>query len=226
VRCRVTEHPYREVLGPYVLGELSTQEVRELERHLSECFECQRELDDVRWAHQQLREMTAVSPPPELKGRVLSSKGPTHTAGSQRRWKAWIPAAALALAVLLGGVLFLGISGGSEEVTPLASTDLAPGAVGEILLAEAGDENVRVELQVQGLPKLGKEEYYELWFVEGDEHMSGGTFRAKPEGRTIIDLTAPANIRSYPAVGITRESDDGDPRPSGEQVLGGNLQSS
>ena len=181
----------------------------------------------MRWAHQQLREMTAVSPPPELKGRVLSSTGPTHASGSQRRWKTWIPAAALVLAALLGGVLFLAISGGSGEVTPLASTDLAPGAAGEILLAEAGEENVRVELQVQGLPELGEEEYYELRFAEDDDgHMSGGTFRAKPEGRTIIDLTAPANIRSYPEVGITRESDDGDPRPSGEKVLGGNLQSS
>ena len=222
----MTEHPYRELLGPYVLGELSTQEVRELERHLPECFECQGELDDVRWAHQQLREMTAVSPPPELKGRVLSSTRPTHASGSQRRWKTWIPAAALTLAAFLGGVLFLAISGGSGEVTPLASTDLAPGAAGEILLAEAGEENVRVELQVQGLPELEEEEYYELWFAEDDEHMSGGTFRAKPEGRTVIDLTAPANIRSYPVVGITRESDDGDPRPSGDKVLGGNLQSS
>jgi hypothetical protein len=209
-----------------VLGELSTQEVRELERHLPECLDCQGELDDVRWAHQQLQEMTAVSPPPELKGRVLSSKGPTQASGSQRRWKTSIPATALALAAFLGGVLFLAISGGSGEVTPLASTDLAPGAAGEILLAEAGGENVRVELEVRGLPKLGEEEYYELWFVEGDEHMSGGTFRAKPEGRTIIDLTAPSNIRSYPVVGITRESDDGDPRPSGDKVLGGNLQSS
>jgi anti-sigma-K factor RskA len=222
----MTEHPYREFLGPYVLGELSTQEVRELERHLPECFECQEELDDVRWAHKQLREMTAVSPPPELKGRVLS-KVTTHASGSQRRWKTWIPAAALALAAFLGGVLFLAISGGSGEVTALSSTDLAPGAAGEILLAEAGEEeNVRVELEVRGLPELGEEEYYELWFVEGDEHMSGGTFRAKREGRTVIDLTAPANIRSYPVVGITRESDDGDPRPSGDQVLGGNLQSS
>ena len=221
----MTEHPYRELLGPYVLGELSTQEVRELERHLPECFECQEELDDVRWAHKQLREMSAVSPPPELKGRVLS-KVPTHAGGSQRRWKTWIPAAALALVALLGGVLFLAISGGSGEVTPLASTDLAPGADGEILLAEAGEENLRVKLEVQGLPELGEEEYYELWFVEDDEHMSGGTFRAKREGMTVKDLTAPANIRSYPVVGITRESDDGDPRPSEEKVLEGNLQSS
>ena len=222
----MTEHPYHELLGPYVLGELSTQEVRELERHLPECFECQEELDDVRWAHRQLREISAVSPPPELKGRVLS-KVPTHAGGSQRRWKTWIiPAAALALAAFLGGVLFLAISGGSGEVTPLASTDLAPGGAGEILLAEAGEENVRVQLEVRGLPELGEEEYYELWFVGGDEHMSGGTFRAKPEGRTVINLTAPANIRSYPMVGITRESDDGDPRPSGETVLGGKLQSS
>jgi len=80
----VTDHPYGELLGPYVLGELSIEEVRELERHLPECFECQEKLDDVRWAHQQLREMSAVSPPPELKDRVLS-KVSTHASGNQRR---------------------------------------------------------------------------------------------------------------------------------------------
>src|SRR5215217_1205243 len=224
MRCKVTEHPYRELLGPYVLGELSIEEVRELERHLPECFECQENLDDVRWAHQQLREMSAVSPAPELKDRVLS-KVPTHPSASQRRWKTWIPAAALGLAAILGAVLFIAISGGSGAVTSLASTDLAPGAAGEILLAQAGGENVRVELEVWGLPELGEEEYYELWFVEDDEHMSGGTFRAKPEGSTVIDLTAPANILSYPVVDITRESDDGDPRPSEDKLLVGNLQS-
>ena len=218
----MTEHQYQELLGPYVLGNLSAQEACELEIHLEECSECQRDLDDVRWAHEQLREMAAVSPPPELKARVLS-QGPPRASAPQSRLMSWIPAAALVLAAFLGGALFLALSGGSEEATPLASTDLAPGAAGEILLGDAGEENVRVELEMWGMPELGEEEYYELWFVEGDERMSGGTFRAKPEGQTIVNLTAPASVRSYPEVGITRESDDGDPLPSGDKVLGGNL---
>jgi len=105
----------------------------------------------------------------------------------------------------------------------LASTVLAPDGAGEIRLREAGD-NVEVELEVRGLPEPREDEYYELWFVDDDGRMSGGTFRVGPEGWASVNLTAPAVAQIYPAVGTTREPDDGDPRSSGEKGLGGELQ--
>ncbi len=71
-----------------------------------------------------------------------------------------------------------------------------------------------------------EDEYYELWFVDDDGRMSGGTFQVEPEGWASVNLTAPAVAQTYPAVGTTREPDDGDPRLSREKGLGGELQAS
>jgi len=133
-------------------------------------------------------------------------------------------AAAFLVAALLGGGLLLAYTGDYEERIALASTALAQGT-GEVRLQEVG-ENVEVELEVRGLPELREDEYYELWFVDDDGRMSGGTFQVRPEGRASVNFTAPAVARTYPTVGITREPDDGDPQSSGKKVLGGELQNS
>jgi hypothetical protein len=49
--------------------------------------------------------------------------------------------------------------------------------------------------------------------------------RTGPEGRTTVNLTAPATARDYPEIEITREPDDGNPEASGEEVLEGKLRS-
>ena len=51
------------------------------------------------------------------------------------------------------------------------------------------------------------------------------SFRIGPEGRTSVNLTAPATARDYPEIEITREPDDGNPEASGEEVLEGKLRS-
>ena len=45
------------------------------------------------------------------------------------------------------------------------------------------------------------------------------------QGRTTVNLTAPATARDYPEIEITREPDDGNPEASGEEVLEGKLRS-
>jgi anti-sigma factor RsiW len=39
----VAEDRFEELLGPYLLGELTVEEERELERHLEACSECRHE---------------------------------------------------------------------------------------------------------------------------------------------------------------------------------------
>jgi anti-sigma factor RsiW len=63
----VAEDRFEELLGPYLLGELSVEEERELERHLDECSGCRNEMDRVRQTHDHLRELAASEPPTELK---------------------------------------------------------------------------------------------------------------------------------------------------------------
>ena len=85
-------------------------------------------------------------------------------------------------------------------------------------------ENFQVELEVRRLPKLRKDEYYEMWYAKEDGgRISCGTFRMQPGGQTTVNLTAPVNAVSYPIIEVTREPDDGDPGSSGKEVLVGDL---
>ena len=233
------EHRARELLGPYLLGGLSGEEKRELEERLDSCPEFQRELDELRKAHEFLNE-PSYSPPPELKERILaqaageeeSTNGADGLDRVTRRRRRLVKGVAaplvaaglLVAAFLLGGMLSEGLPypGGPDESVALSPTGLAPGSGGELRVAGSGS-NYDVELEVWGLPEPEEDGHYELWFVGGDGRMSAGTFRVAPEGRTSVSLSVPSTARSYQNVGITREPGDGDPMPSGEKVLGAQL---
>ncbi len=219
----MNEDRFENLLGPYVLGELTDAEERELERHLEGCATCREDLDDVRHAHDTLR--TAMGgPPPELKDWVLArarnEPRHSHAAG----WKLWLPAAAavLLVAAVLGYGLLRTVSSPSYGLA-LAATSAAPQAGGELRGEQVGD-NLRVELEAWGLPELSGGEYYEMWYArEGGGRISCGTFHAQPEGHTTVNMSAPASAVAYPEVEITLEPDDGNPGSSGKVVLKGSL---
>ena len=223
----MTEDRYGELLGPYVLGELTAGEERELERHLEECPECRNELESIRHTHELLRKEAATAPPPELKDRVLAQATGEISERSRSRWRLLVPAAAALLVVAVLGVgLLLAFLDDSSAGLPLTATALAPGASG-VVRGEPAGENIRIELEVRGLPELGEDEYYEMWYYteeeDGGGRISCGAFRTAPEGQTTVNFTTPLNAREYPEIEVTREPDDGDPASSGEAVLEGDL---
>jgi anti-sigma-K factor RskA len=221
----MTEDRFEELLGPYLLGELSVEEERELERHLEGCSGCRDELARARQTHDLLRELATGGPPPELKDRVLARAGGEIPARSRGGWRLWVSAAALLVIAVLGAGLLWTITQDSSEGIPLAATALASEGGGEVS-GEVEEGNLRIELVVWDLPELREDEYYELWYAREDGgRISCGTFRAQQGGQTTVNLTAPANAVSYPEIEVTREPDDGDPSSSGEKVLVGDLRS-
>jgi anti-sigma-K factor RskA len=223
----LAEDRFEELLGPYLLGELTVEEERELEAHLEEdCPRCRGELARLRRTHALIQATADVTPPPELKDQVLAQvRGDIPTRSGGGRWFWASVAAALLVVAVLGVGLLRVIAGEPSSGVPLTATDLAPEAGGEVRMQEAG-ENIRVELEVWGMPKLEEDEYYEMWYyAEDGDRISCGTFRTGAEGRTIVNLTAPASSRDYPEIEITREPDDGDPGSSGEEILEGKLRS-
>ena len=221
----MSEDRFEELLGPYLLGELSIEEERELERHLEECPECQHELDQARQSHDLLRQLATYEPPTELEDRMLAQVRGEMPARSSGGWRLWVSAAALVVVALLGVGILRAILGDSSTGVPLTATALAPDAGGQVQVEEDG-ENFQVALEVWEMPKLEEDEYYEMWYyAEDGDRISCGTFRTGPEGRTTVNLTAPATARDYPEIEITREPDDGNPEASGEEVLEGKLRS-
>jgi anti-sigma-K factor RskA len=222
----VAEDRFEELLGSYLLGELTVEDERELERHLEECPECRHELDRARQTHDLLRQLATNEPPTELKGQVLAQVRGEMPARSRGGWWLWTSAAAVLLVVAVLGVGILReITGDSSNAVPLTSTAVAPEAGGQVRV-EKEEENFQVELEVWKMPELEEDEYYEMWYyAEDGDRISCGTFRTGPEGRTTVNLTAPTSARDYPEIEITREPDDGDPEASGEEVLEGKLRS-
>src|SRR5918994_4993422 len=221
----MTEDRYEELIGPYLLGELSVEEERELERHLEDCSECRGELARSRQTHDLLRELAAGRPRPELKDRVLARARGEIPARSRGAWRLWVPAAALLVVAVLGAGLWWTVTRDASDGIPLTATAPASEGGGEIS-GEMEEGNLEIELVVWGLPELQKGEYYELWYAKEDGgRISCGTFRAQRGDQTTVNLTAPANAVSYPEIEVTREPDDGDPGSSGEKVLVGDLRS-
>ena len=222
----MAEDRFEVLLASYLLGELTLEEERELERHLEECSECRHEFARVRQTHTFLRKLAASEPPAELKKRTLGQVRTEVPTSSGSRWWIWVPAAAaLLLAALLGVGILRAVSEDPSTGVPLAATAQAPEAGGQVRVEEVG-ENFQVKLEVWGMPELEEDEYYEMWYyAEDGGRISCGTFRAGPDGRTTVNLTAPVSASDYPEIEVTRETDDGDPASSGEEVLEGKLRS-
>jgi anti-sigma-K factor RskA len=218
----VSEDRFEELLGPYVLGELTDEEERELERHLETCSSCQNDLEEVRRAHGVLRSAMA-SPPPELKEWVLARARNEERHTPAGRWKIWLPAAAALLLVALLSFGVLRTVTDNSNSLALTATSAAPGAGGELQGEQVGD-NIKVELDAWGLPKPKDGGYYEMWYAKaGGGRISCGTFSAQPDGSATVSMSAPVSAGAYPEIEITQEPDDGDPGSSGKVVLKGSL---
>jgi anti-sigma-K factor RskA len=221
----VAEDRFEGLLVSYLLGELTVEEELELEHHLEECPECRHELDRARQTHDLLRKLATYEPPTELEDQVLAQVRGEMPARSRGGWRLWVSAAALVVVALFGIGILRAILGDSPNTVPLTATTAASEAGGQVRVEQQG-ENFQVELEVWKMPELEENEYYEMWYyAEDGDRISCGTFRIGPEGRTSVNLTAPATARDYPEIEITREPDNGNPEASGEEVLEGKLRS-
>lgn len=230
----MSEHPEtRNLLGPYVMGALGAQEERMVEEHLEGCEHCREEAQDLRLAHERLKDLAYATetPPSGLKNRVVAGiPHGTPRRGSRRRVPPWWAAVAAVLCVLaLLGAVFA--SGGlglfapeTATTTSLRPTELAPGAGGELRI-ESSSINTQAELEAWDLPPLEEGEYYELWFGNENGRVSAGTFTVDERGRVTCYVTVPdETVGDYQRVGITREKFPVEPRmDDAKVVLGGEL---
>ncbi len=192
------------------------------------------------------RDPEPEAPPPDLRARVLAAvereaggeaepgrapaaapaarPAPTRPARrrSRLRPRALAPALAGLAAAAAAVVLVAGDGGGLE-----ARGELARGPVGATVeLTERGIGRV-VTLRSDSLPELPKGEFYELWFATprdrptAPDRISAGTWHPDTEGESAVSFTGAVDPARNPVVVITREPADGDPAPSGREVLRG-----
>jgi len=144
--------------------------------------------------------LVAAGPPAELSPAIEgppSVGGAVHLLPRRRRGAVLLLAAALAAAVfgggfLTGAVTHRGASKSATHVIAMHGTAAAPNALASIALLTADKAgNWPMRFTVQGLPKLPRGGYYELYVTkDGRITASCGVFNVHG-GRTVVSLNAP-----------------------------------
>ncbi len=232
----------KHLLGSYVLGGLEDDERRRVAEHLRSCEPC-------RQAHGQLAGLPALldlveparaadaAPSSGLERAVLAGFADQHEPrGSMARpiprrrlgrlsdrWRSGLAGAfagaAFTLAALAAGGVFSSGSGDERTITMVSPSGGSARAVAELISGRTGTY-VRLDA---ALPPLRPGEVYELWFVQGNAHLSAGTFTVGEDGQAEVRLSTAARRGSYERIGITREPDAADPARNGDPVVVGTL---
>ena len=144
--------------------------------------------------------LVAAGPPPELSPTLEhapSVGGAVHLLPRRRRAAVLLLAAAIAAAAFGGGFLAGAVTRGSATksatlVIPMHGTAAVPNARASIALLTADKAgNWPMRFTVQGLPKLPRGGYYELYVTKhGRITASCGVFNVHG-GRTVVSLNAP-----------------------------------
>lgn len=149
---------------------------------------------------------------------------------ARRRWfqrpGAIIAAAAASVVLIVGVIVGIGWSGpngwgAQREMDAIAEAADVQSATHEI---EGGGavtlywsaEQGRSGVVVEGLPELGADETYELWYIDDDGPQSAGTFdmRGDETWRVLDGPFAPGV-----AVGVTVEPAGGSPQPTTDPIV-------
>ena len=221
-------------LAAYLLQALTPEEHERFERHLDSCAACRAEL--VELTEPALLVAHAAPPyalPRGLEGRTFAAiereaAGPPRPVLLPRRRRrysrvlaATAVAAVAALAFAVGARLDRP-AGSVELRTALVAPDGDPAANAEVRRTGIGRV---IRFESDELPILPKGEYYELWFVgPGDtpatpNRISAGTFHPDEDGRSHVTFAAAVDPAKYPVLSVTAEPGDGNPEPTGPEVL-------
>jgi anti-sigma-K factor RskA len=173
---------------------------------------------------------SAPEPPPASTSVAPDQRPGAAEREARRRWfqrpAAIIGAAAAAVVLIAGAIIGIGWSGpnGWGAQREMAAIEAAPdsqsvtheldggGAVTLVWSAAEGRSGVVVE----GLPDLGADETYELWYIDDSGAAPAGTFDvAGDETWRVLE----GDFRPGVAVGVTVEPAGGSPEPTTEPLV-------
>lgn len=234
-----------DLIPALALGSLDAEDAERTKQHLATCATCQNELVVYQSVIDALPLAAAdADPPPALKGRLMSRVRATsisETAASPasdspwqqiktsiRRFLAgprWQPLALVViLALAVSNVLLWQQQNAPPTVSSrrfrLTATEVAPEATGIVYMSRSGREGTVI---VDSMLPLPPDQQYQLWLIRDGERSSGGVFSVSDDGYHSQQILAPRPLEEYSAFGVTIEPAGGSPGPTGERVLGYNL---
>jgi anti-sigma-K factor RskA len=230
------------LIDAYSLGALEPDEVERVERHLETCDACRALLEAVRAVtNELLLAVPPVSPPPALRGRILSriheEAQPARPDGDQT------PAPQTETAAHTGrlGRLLRSLFGGDTPaiadsaadtllrdllldpevvIRPIAATEAARDAGASFVSTPARHEGI---VLAQGLHPLDAQHAYQVWLLRDGQPQPNNLFMVDRAGRGISIVRTSEAPLEFDALAITLEPSSGSPGPTGEIVLAGAL---
>ncbi len=185
----------------------------------------------ARWTELLADPETWEEPAPDLEDLVVASvaaaPAPTHSwaTSSGRATGSWVRpllGGLAAAAAIVAAVVFFSRDSDDRPDSfasgPLAGTELAPDASGDVQIFE-DSAGFRVELRANDLPPLDGGRFYQAWLKGPSGAIPVGTF-SEGDG-SWITLWSGSSPADFPTLTVTIEAPDGDQASSGELVLAG-----
>jgi anti-sigma-K factor RskA len=236
-----SEH-LEELIAGYVLGDLDSEEVRELERLLAQNPELVKEVAQLQEVMALLPyEIPEVQPSPQLRSKILAAaQGSENPIRVKRRFSLpWIQIVAALVAVALGidsyrlrqelqytqsqlarqTEITAILQQPNSRIVALKGVDKST-ASGSIILAPNQDKFLIV---LENLSQLPKNKIYRLWAVVDDKKIACGQFNASSTGTVLDSFPLPTNVctSDKAKLVVTREPVPSPPQPVGSPVLVG-----
>ncbi len=222
------------LIAPYALDALEADDRSRFEAHLAQCEQCRAELVGFVATAARLGEAQAVTPPAELRERLVtmaastSQEHPVVTALSQRsRIRRVAPRIVLAAAI---AAAVLGIGGFVAEKDRADDLSAERSRMEAVLTAEdgamtvddaSGGGNVRVVASKshdaavvlgESLPTLGDDKTYQVWHMEDGKPTSVGLLGQGP------GMLYAKGSNAADAYAVTVEPAGGSPQPTSEPI--------
>jgi hypothetical protein len=236
----MSEHErWADDVASYLLGALPPEELAGFQAHLDDCPICRRDVEELKVAAYALPiGVEPVSPPPALKGRIMSvvrseaellaaagqgADRPAAAAAPRRERRnlgAWLlrpgVAAACALVLLaagaLGGALVAG--GGEPQTRTVVATTRAPDATVRMQMRDG-----TATLLASNMPQPPSGRVYQVWLKRPGENPEPTDVLWTPRGDGSARVAVPGTLDGVEAVLVTDEPAGGSATPSKPPVI-------
>lgn len=236
----------REELAAYSLGALPDADAERLERHLEGCASCR---SRVRWLEPAVNVISGAveqrTPPASLRENLMATvraeaapepdvrpAKPTSERGSW--WQGLgglVQRPAVGMAVMIVLVIGLGtgylLAGGSNtadtaDAPTFTKATAPPGSTATDVSGTLERDGETTTLHVQSLPKIARDEVYEVWVSRGGAMEPRSVFVLNRDGSA--EAAVPGSLAGADAVLVTREPHGGSAQPTTPAVLQASLE--
>jgi len=220
-----------DLAAAHVLDAIAGDELSAYKKHLASCASCQREVLEMREAVGSMALALAVTPPSDLRSKIVQSlPASTQTSPQRRRprW-AWVAAAAaFGLAVVFGAFLatttaklteaeqIANVYAASDaNVVPIVSSQIGPGRFTYSVVKAQG------VFVGWSMPQPASDHIYQFWLIGSDGPIPSGTFTPEADGS--VSALVEGGVHPGLVLGITEEPTGGSEQPTGDVLLATDL---